>query len=153
MSRIVVAVEIDRTPQHVWADVRDIASHASWMQDAEAIRFLTERTEGVGTRFECDTRVGPLRLTDLMEITAWDDGRRIGVVHSGLVTGTGEFTLAGTPRGGTTFRWEEDLRFPWWLGARLGEAVGAVVLRAIWRRNLQRLKARIESQPPSATAH
>jgi uncharacterized protein YndB with AHSA1/START domain len=144
VSRVIVSTVIDRSPDEVWADVRDIASHASWMQDAEAIRFVTDHTEGIGTRFECDTKVGPFRLTDHMEITAWDEAERMGVVHRGIVTGTGEFTLEPTADGQTRFRWEEELRFPWWMGGRLGEAVGAPVLRAIWRGNLRRLKSRLE---------
>jgi hypothetical protein len=144
VPRIEVAVDIARAPQHVWDDVRDIASHVEWMQDAEAIRFLGDQRQGEGTRFECETRVGPLRLPDVMEITAWDEGRRMGVAHSGLVTGTGAFTLEPAAGGTTTFRWEEELRFPWWMGGRLGGAVGAPVLRRIWRGNLRRLKQRIE---------
>jgi hypothetical protein len=70
----------------------------------------------------------------------------MGVRHVGLVTGTGRFTLH--PLGANTrtrFEWDEELRFPWWLGGRLGEAIGArVVMGAIWRRNLRRLKAIVE---------
>ena len=51
------------------------------MADAEVIRFLTEQTAGVGTRFECVTKVGPIRLTDEMEITEWEPGRAMGVRH------------------------------------------------------------------------
>ena len=73
------------------------------MADAESIRFLTEQTRGVGTRFECVTKVGPIRLTDRMEITEWEPGRSMGVRHDGLVTGTGTVhdrrrsTAAGAP--------------------------------------------------------
>lgn len=148
MSRIVVSTVIDRPPAEVWADVRDVASHVAWMQDAEAIRFRSHQREGVGTTFECDTRVGPVTLTDVMEITAWDEGERMGVLHTGLVTGSGAFTLEPVGERTTRFRWEEDLRFPWWLGSRLGERVGAPVLRRIWRGNLRRLKARIEADRP-----
>lgn len=144
MSRIEVSVEIERTPDEVWSDVRDVSSHADWMQDAVAIRFLSEQTEGVGTRFECDTRVGPLQVTDVMEITDWEDARRMGVDHRGLVTGRGMFTLEPLPGGRTRFRWEEELRFPWWLGGRVGGVVGKPVLRLIWTANLRRLKARLE---------
>ena len=141
-----MSVPIERDVATVWDDLQDIESHTEWMQDAVAIRFLGPQKEGVGTRFECDTRVGPLRVTDVMEITAWDPGRRMGVVHTGVVSGTGEFTLHPRAQGGTEFRWDEELRFPWWLGGRLGEVGGAVVLRWIWRRNLARLKSRIERQ-------
>ena len=91
---VVVSTMIKRTAADVWADARNIESHVTWMQDATEIRFLSEHHEGPGTRFECDSRVGPLSLTDVMEITTWEDERRMGVRHVGLVEGTGEFTLA-----------------------------------------------------------
>lgn len=31
---VVVSTTIERSPAEVWADVRDIASHVDWMQDA-----------------------------------------------------------------------------------------------------------------------
>lgn len=99
-----VSITIDASPAEVWADVRDIASHVTWMQDATEIRFVTDQTEGVGTRFECDTKVGPLGLTDVMETTAWVDEERMGVRHVGLVEGTGEFTLSFIGEGRTLFR-------------------------------------------------
>ena len=143
MSRIEVSVEIARTPEQVWEDVQHISSHEKWMQDAVAIRFLTPQRQGVGTRFETDTKVGPIRLTDVMQITEWEDARRMGVLHDGLVTGRGAFTLRPTPAG-TEFRWEEELRFPWWLGGPIGQVVGAPILKRIWQGNLRRLKARLE---------
>jgi len=142
MPKISVSTVIDRTPDEVWADVRDIASHVEWMADAYEIRFLSDKREGMGTRFECETRVGPLRTTDVMEITAWDPGRLMGVRHTGVVTGEGAFTLHPLPGGRTEFRWQEQLRFPWYLGGRLGEQVGAPVLRLIWKRNLRKLRRR-----------
>ena len=142
---VVVSTVIDRSPTEVWSDVRNIASHVDWMLDAEAIRFVSDRTEGVGTRFECDTKVGPFALTDVMEITAWVDEQTMGVRHVGLVEGTGEFTLRSVGQDQTEFRWEEDLSFPWWMGGPLGALVARPVLRAIWKGNLKRLKARIEA--------
>jgi hypothetical protein len=147
MVRIAVSVDIGRSPEVVWADVQDIASHVTWMADAATIRFLTERTGGVGTRFECDTVLGPLRTTDVMEITAWEEGRRMGVTHSGLVTGTGEFRLEPRIGTGTRFSWAEDLRFPLWFGGPIGERLARPLLGAVWRRNLRRLKQRLEAGP------
>ncbi len=142
---VVVGIEINRSPTEVWADVRDISSHVDWMADAAAIRFLTDQREGTGTRFECDTKVGPLALTDVMEITSWEDERRMGVRHVGFVEGTGEFLLRDLGDGRTEFRWEEDLIFPWWMAGPVGAFVARPVLRQIWKRNLVRLKARLEA--------
>jgi hypothetical protein len=141
---VVVSTIIERSPQDVWTGVRDISSHVSWMQDATEIRFLTDRVEGRGTRFECDTKIGPFKLTDVMEITEWEDAYRMGVRHVGLVEGTGVFTLDDLGSGRTEFRWEEDLVFPWYMGGPIGAFLARPVLRLIWRGNLARLKTRLE---------
>jgi hypothetical protein len=135
VTRIRVSTVIPARPARVWDDVRDLASHVEWMADAEAIRFTSRRHEGVGATFDCDTRVGPFHLVDAMEVTEWIEGRVIGVRHVGLVTGTGRFTLrsAGLLRRRTRFTWEEEIGVPW---------VAGLVLRAIWRRNLRRLRQR-----------
>ena len=82
-----------------------------------------------------------------MTITEWEPGTAMGVEHTGVVTGSGRFLLRPDGRGGTTFSWDEELRFPWWLGGALGELVGGLVLAAVWRRNLRGLKALVEGGP------
>ena len=145
MARIRVSTLIDAPPLQVWESIRDVGTHVEWMHDAMAIRFRGAKRAGRGTTFECDTKVGPLTLTDVMEITSWKPGRRMGVRHVGVVTGDGAFTLRATRRGGTRFTWRERLVFPWWLGGSMGAAVGGEVLRYVWRRNLGNLKRRVES--------
>ncbi len=133
-----VTTVIAARPQQVWPHLAELESHVEWMADAEAIRFTTPQRRGVGTSFECDTRVGPFHLTDRMDVTEWEEGRLIGVRHQGLVTGAGRFTIERLDRGERTrFTWEERLAFPWRLATP--------VLAAIWRRNLARLKVRIET--------
>jgi len=142
---IAVEIVIDAPASFVWQDVQNISSHVDWMQDAAQIRFITDQHQGVGTRFECDTVVGPIKLTDVMEITQWADGRTMGVHHQGIVGGTGVFTLR--PSGSTTvFSWVEELEFPWYLGGPLGAIVARPVLKAIWKGNLRRLKGHIEGK-------
>ena len=146
MPRIHVAVEIDATPERVWAELRQIDRHIEWMHEAVAIRFIGEQTVGVGTEFFCDTKVGPFRLADRMTITEWSPGATMGVRHTGAVTGDGVFSLLPLDQSRTHFTWDERLRFPWWLGGRVGAAIaGRVVLRPIWKRNLRALKTHIES--------
>ena len=119
-------------------------SHTEWMADAVPIRFLTAQTAGVGTRFECDTKIGPFRLTDVMEITEWSPSKAMGVTHTGLVTGTGRFTLKKVRGGRTRFQWREKLRYPIWLGGPVGALVSKPVLRWVWRRSLRNLQQRFE---------
>ena len=139
-----MSTRIDAPPRQVWKAIEDIGSHVSWMEDAVAIRFTSGRRAGVGTTFDCDTRVGPFSLLDRMEVTEWRPGRSMGITHVGLVTGSGRFTLRRARRGGTRFTWSERLTFPWWLGGPVGSTVASPVLRRIWRRNLANLKRRVE---------
>lgn len=110
------------------------------MKDAEAIRLTSPRTEGVGTTLECDTKVGPFRLNDVMEVTEWRPRKAMGIRHAGIVKGTGRFTLRRLP-GGTLFTWTEHLRFPWWLGGALTAALAKPFLRHVWKGNLRRFKS------------
>jgi len=142
-----VSTVLSAPPRQVWADVSDIASHVEWMGDADEIRFTSPQHEGVGTTFDCDTRIGPFTVTDRMAITAWDepanDGEAaMGVRHDGVITGSGRFTLRPEGTAGTRFTWEEDLTFAWWLAGPAGAAVARPALRGVWRRNLARLQAR-----------
>ncbi len=133
---------LDAPPEAVWADLSDITSHVEWMHDAVRIRFLTEQRAGVGTRYECDTRVGPLRMTDVMEITAWVPDRLMGVRHVGIVTGEGRLRLRRARGGRTRLTWTERLRFPLRRGGPITAFAAAPVLRRIWKRNLRALAAR-----------
>jgi carbon monoxide dehydrogenase subunit G len=146
MSPIRVEIALDAPPAAVWARLADIADHVTWMADAAAIRFVGDRRAGVGTTFECETRLGPLRTLDVMEVTEWREPEVIGVRHRGLFTGTGAFRLR-PDAGGTRLSWSEDLRFPWWLGGPVGALVARPVLRAVWRRNLRRFAQTTKRQP------
>jgi uncharacterized protein YndB with AHSA1/START domain len=145
MTRIRTSTVIDAPPRAVWRAVRDIATHTTWMKDAVAIRFTSESRDGVGTTFDCDTKVGPFRLVDRMEVTEWREGEAMGIAHRGIVSGRGRFTLRRARRGRTRFTWDERLRFPWWALGPVGGLVAKPVLRRIWRGNRRRLKAEIES--------
>lgn len=146
MAHISVSIELDASPERVWQVVEPVERHVDWMHDAVAIRFETDQTRGVGTRFLCDTKVGPIKLVDRMEITEWRPGEAMGVRHTGLVTGTGLFTLEPIDLGRRTrFTWAEELIFPWWLGGPIGAFVGGkIVMQAIWRRNLRELARIVE---------
>lgn len=146
MSSIQVSIDINAPVSRVWEIVEPVERHIDWMADAVAIRFKTEQTRGVGTTFFCDTKVGPIKLVDVMTITAWEPERVMGVKHTGVVTGTGEFTLTPLSDSTTRFTWTESLVFPWWLGGPLGALVGGqIVMKAIWRRNLRKLKQLVEA--------
>jgi Polyketide cyclase / dehydrase and lipid transport len=164
--RIRTCITIDAPPAEVWTAVSRIDTHVEWMRDARSIRLLEPagrrrklrlllrrsakppsrgwRRTGVGTRFECVTGIGPFLTTDLLVVTEWRRLRAIGISHQGAVRGRGRFTLHRRRGGRTRFCWRERLRFPWWMGGPLGELLAWPLLRATWKGNLRRLKARVE---------
>ena len=143
MARVTVSTEIPAAIADVWADVARLETHVEWMADAESIVFRGDARSGVGVIMEVLTRVGPLRTTDVIRVMTWEPPNRIGVVHEGLVEGVGEFRLE--PNGaGTSFTWDEELSFPWYLGGAIAAWVARPVLAWVWRRNLQRLAVRFE---------
>ena len=147
MARLGVVVEIAATTDQVWSVIEPIERHVDWMRDAVAIRFVTDQQRGIGTQIVCDTKIGPIKLADEMEITEWIAGSVMGVRHVGMVTGVGRFTLTPIDLGRRTrFTWAESLTFPWWLGGRLGAFLGSrLVLTPIWKRNLRTLRQLVEA--------
>lgn len=143
MARVSVSIVIEAPVGRVWAAIADLSSHVEWMTDAERIDFETDTRSGVGTRMAVCTRIGPLRITDLIEVTEWVAGRSIGVSHQGLVRGPGRFDLAPVA-GGTRFRWSETLSFPLPMGGPVTAWLAVPVLTSIWRRNLEVLKRKVE---------
>jgi uncharacterized protein YndB with AHSA1/START domain len=143
--RIRVGVTIDASPDAVWRAVEPIERHVEWMADAVSITFTGARRRGVGTEFDCVTRVGPFRTVDRMVVTEWEPGRAMGIEHRGLFTGRGRFTLRRKRGGRTRFTWTERIRFPWWMGGPVGALAAKPVLRTIWKRNLRRLDTHVRT--------
>ncbi|NNN10084.1 MAG: hypothetical protein HKL85_12955 [Acidimicrobiaceae bacterium] len=138
MTAISIDILIPRPRQIVWEELRHIDRHVHWMSDAVSIDFQSQQHEGVGTTFDCLTKVGPFKTKDVMSVTRWDDAVAIGVTHHGLFTGHGEFLLAdeGTD---TRMTWRENLVFPWWFAGSLGAFVARPLLCLIWKKNLSGL--------------
>ena len=138
--RIHLCTTIGAPVASVWRTVENIESHTEWMADAESITFRTDQRTGVGTEFDCLTRIGPLAMVDTMKVTEWESGAVMGIDHRGMVTGRGRFTLRHAGSGLTEFCWTEDLVFPARLGGGLGERLGRPILMRIWASNLSRLR-------------
>ena len=139
-------MDIDAPLSAVWAEAIDFASHAEWMSDAADIDFATDQRSGVGTVLLVETRVGPLRTLDRFTITEIVEPSTVRGVHDGPVTGHATWTITES-EDRTRFTWEEELRFPWFFGWRLGELVAKPIFLLLWRRNLERLRERVEAGP------
>ena len=149
---IEVSIDIPAPPQEVWDFAADLARNVEWMADAKSITFTSAQTEGIGTTFDCVTKVGPLKTTDQIEVVEWDPPHVLGIQHQGAVRGVGRFTLEPIPDG-TRFTWAEDLTMPWYFGARVSQQPAAMVLERVWRRNLRTLRARILERQQGPTGH
>jgi uncharacterized protein YndB with AHSA1/START domain len=142
--RTTVAVQIEAPPEQVWPLLADLGGHGEWMTDVRSIEFETTKRSGLGTRLQVHTRVGPFSTKDVMEVAAWEEGRRIAITHLGAVRGSGEFLLEGGD-GRSRFVWAEELHFPWYLGGPVGEFIARPALLRIWRDNLEQLRKLAEA--------
>tara|TARA_B100001559_G_scaffold313531_1_gene312682 strand:+ start:1852 stop:2343 length:492 start_codon:yes stop_codon:yes gene_type:complete len=151
VPNISVETIIEASLEEVWESVANIQSHVNWMDDAVSIDFIGDRQQGIGTTFDCETKIGPFKLTDRIEITEWVESKTIGVSHKGLVSGSGQFTLLQLDPIRTTFTWEESLVFPFWMGGPLRNPIGKKILESVWKQNLKNLKELIESGSSSSS--
>ena len=145
MSKTIqVSVEIDSSIEKVWKEASRLENHVNWMVDAKEIVISTNTNHGIGTIMKVLTKVGPIKLNDIMTITSWVEEKEIGVEHQGIVSGHGKFTLNIIPLNKTLFTWEETLNFPIFLLGPFGEFFGQYILKFIWQGNLNRLKNTLE---------
>ncbi len=147
---IQVSIDLPASPKDVWGYLRDVTKHSEWMMDALRVEVTSEISEGPGVTFVCLTAVGPFRLRDHMEVVEWDPEKLMGVKHSGMVTGTGKFTLSPIS-GGTRFSWDELVDLPWHFAGKFGEKFAKPLLTTIWRRNLRSLRKRILERQEAGT--
>ncbi len=131
-----VSINVAFSPSDVWQELRHIDRHVNWMMDAVSIDFIGEQREGIGTTFDCLTKIGPFKTVDRMTITEWQDGEVMGVEHRGIITGRGNFSLTPNAQG-TTIEWFESLEFPWWALGTIGAIAASPVLKVLWKKNLR----------------
>ena len=143
-KRIETSIIINKPLDTVWQEVKVMENHVNWMEDAVKIDILSENNSGIDTKMNVLTKVGPIKLTDIITVTEWIEKESIGVIHEGIVTGEGIFYLKALNESQTEFKWEETLKFPVYLGGAIGEFFGGYVLRYIWKKNLKNLKEIIE---------
>lgn len=144
MARIEVSRMMKTSRPVVWEALADLGSHARWMRDARSVEFLGSRKRGLGTRMAVETRVGPFRTVDLLEVTGWEEGRSISVAHRGLIDGEGVLSVEDAGNG-SLVRWVERLSFPWWLGGPVTAWLARPLLGAVLRGDLRRLDSLVSS--------
>lgn len=143
MTKLKVAINKDLDT--VWNYIADIKSHENWMQDAKNVDLISGEANTVGAKYVCDTVVGPLKVKDTFEVLSYEKPNYMEIYHYGAVNGSGYFRLNRLTKNTTEFIWEEELKFPWYMGSFAGKKIAMFLLHNIWRKNLQTLKRNIEA--------
>lgn len=98
--------------ERAWEVLLRWEDQARWMRDADSVRVLSERREGVGVILAVKTRVLNIPLfTERLEVTGWEPPSRLEIAHRSFVRGVGTWELAPAP-GGVRFTWTEELSLP-----------------------------------------
>jgi len=140
-------VELPVPLERAWELLVRWEDQARWMKDADSVRVVTTRREGIGTRIAVKTRVLNLPLfTEQLEVTVWDPPRRLVMAHRSFVHGFGTWVFEPT-QGGTRFRWTEDLSLSVPLLGELALVVYRPFMRHLMRGALADLRAYVATAP------
>jgi Polyketide cyclase / dehydrase and lipid transport len=129
MVELRVSVDIDATPEQVFAGLTDWSHQGEWMPGT-TVRAVKGVGDAVGDEIVARTampKAKRLGFDDPMRITGWDRPLRCEVLHLGrVVRGAGVFEVEPLETGGSRYTWIE------WVEPPLGR-VGRVGLRAARR--------------------
>lgn len=137
---VCTSVSISRPRQAVWEVLADVQRQPEWMRDALSIEMLTDGPMQVGSRMKVPTKIGVFRTTDIMEVTVFEPPVRWTVVHRGVVTGEGTFTLRESDDTTTVVEWRERLAAPLGFLGRAGMTLFRPVLRRQFQEDLDRFR-------------
>jgi hypothetical protein len=144
--RVQATMYLPSGPAEVWEVLLRWEEQPGWMRDADSVRVLGGRREGVGTRIAVRTRVWNVPLfTEELEVVLWDPPRRLAMAHRSFVRGVGTWALE--PEGsGTRFSWTEELGLPIPLVGELALLVYRPFMRRLMRGALDDLRALLALQ-------
>jgi Polyketide cyclase / dehydrase and lipid transport len=132
-AELTVPVDVAAPAETVWQRVTDWAGQGEWMLGTRVRPTSGGDGRRLGATLEAVTGVGPLAVTDRMEIVEWTPPRRCVVRHLGpVVRGEGVFEVLPLGAESSRFSWSELLDLP--LG-RLG-ALGWPLVRPAFRAGL-----------------
>jgi hypothetical protein len=111
------------------------------MADARRITFTSEQTRGVGTSFDCLTRLGPFRTVDRMTVTEWEPGQAMGIEHPAWSPARAASRSPRTARDHLLV--DRGAAIPV-VDGRPDQRSRPGRCSAVWRRNLRRLRQLVE---------
>lgn len=146
--RISVETVLPVPIERAWEVLTAWEDQPRWMRDADTVRVLGSRREGVGTTIAVRTRVlGVPVFTERLEVTIWEPPRRLVMAHRDVVRGVGTWRLQPI-EGGTWFTWTEELRLRVPVLGELALRTYRPILRWLMRAGLAALRANLGAGPP-----
>lgn len=149
MSRVelTVPVDVNAPAEAVWRTITDWPGQDAWMLGTRVEVEGGGEGRHLGAELRAVTGVGPLGITDTMEIVEWDPPRRCVVRHTGrIVRGDGVFEVVGLGPSRSRFLWTELLDLPLGALGRLGWPVVRPVFRAGVVASLRRMARQCEKR-------
>lgn len=140
-TRFEARIDVDAPPAVVWSVVVDWELQRRWILGT-TVHVIGGDGRSVGSRLAAFTGVHDIGFLDTMEITAWDDERRVcHVRHLGkLLRGDGEFAVEARGEH-ATFVWSEDLEPPFGPLGRVALPLARPVVEASLRLGGRKLRA------------
>jgi carbon monoxide dehydrogenase subunit G len=144
MAELTLSVEVDASPEEVWAAAVDWDRQHEWMTGT-----TVRGGHGLGATLVGETRWRGLGFTDPMTVTTWDPPLRCVVRHDGrVVRGSAAFEVLPGER--TRFVWTEWLVLPGGLLGELGFLLVKPLVTIPLRQSLDRFAQRVSSRGTSA---
>lgn len=148
MSRVelTVPVDVDAPADAVWRTITDWPGQGAWMLGTRVAVTTGGDGRSLGAQLRAVTGVGPLGITDTMEIVEWEPPKRCVVRHTGrVVRGDGVFEVVPLGPRRSRFLWTEQLDLPLGVLGRLGWPVVKPIFRAGVVSSLRRMARLCES--------
>jgi hypothetical protein len=149
MTRVELTVPVDvaAPAAAVWHEVTDWERQGDWMLATRVETTGPGDGRRLGAGLKAVTGIGPLAVTDVMEIVEWTPPRRCVVRHTGrVVRGDGVFEVVALGPGRARLLWTELLDLPLGVLGRLGWPVVRPAFRAGIALSLRRLARRCEAE-------
>ena len=143
---IATGVIINAPREEVFRLASNFDRQAAWMENVLSFRRPEDEVLRVGSRLQVTTQLGPWKSSFPLEITDWQEGSLLKVVHRNGFWGEGVFSFSDYGLGKTLMLWNEKVRVSLTRGGPLAEAAAKVALTIIMRRDLANLKYLVENQ-------
>lgn len=148
MAEVTLSVDVDASPEEVWAAAVDWERQSEWM-----VGTTVRGGHGEGARLVAFTGWRGYGFHDPMTITTWDPPRRCVVRHRGsVVRGSAAFEVLPLDGGRARFVWSEWLVLPFGLLGELGFLLVRPLVLAPLRRSLRDFAGWVSTRGTPAAA-